>query len=125
MGANPAPGFKSHPNHTITLSDGTARVRLIHKGTVIADTQNAIILKEGTYPERHYIPKADIAMDRLTATDRSTHCPFKGDARYWSVTVDGETVDNVAWAYDAPFDEMARLADHIAFDTDRLDSVED
>ncbi|MGF1455352.1 MAG: DUF427 domain-containing protein [Alphaproteobacteria bacterium] len=124
MGSNPAPGFKARPDHRITLGDGTARVRLTHRGAVIADTKNAIILNEASYPPRYYIPQADVAMDRMAGTDRKTHCPFKGDARYWSLTVDGETLDNVAWAYDQPFDEMAALAGHIAFDTDRVDLID-
>lgn len=124
MADNPAPGFKTHPNHRITLDNGRTQLRLSHKGTVIAQTDAAIALQENRYPVRYYIPQTDINMTLLTPTDRATHCPFKGDARYWTLSVDGDSVENIAWAYDAPFDEMVRLEGRIAFDTDRLDTVE-
>ncbi len=120
-GTNPAPGFLKHPRHSITLSEPDTPVRLSHAGTVIAESATAILLLEGRCPPRHYIPIADIRMDLLTPSDLVTHCPFKGDARYWSLTVDGQTLENVAWSYDAPFDEMLALQGHIAFDTAQLD----
>ncbi len=124
MGTNPAPGFQKYPNHKIELGDGSAFVRISHGGQVIAESRNAILLHEGSYPPRHYIPEADIKMAALSPTAHVTHCPFKGDAAYWTLTLGDTVLENVAWAYPDPFDEMMRLKGHIAFDTDRLDQIE-
>lgn len=113
--SGPAPGFVSHPNHRVELSAPDQSVEVTLSGAVIARTSGAIRLDESRYPARYYIPQADIDMTALTPVDHATHCPFKGDARYWTVSAGGETVENGAWAYDDPFDECAPLKGYIAF----------
>jgi uncharacterized protein (DUF427 family) len=114
---NPAPGFKSHPEHTITVEPFGKHVTVKSNGTVIASSDNALLLKEHVYPGVIYVPFADIDFDKLAATDTSTHCPFKGDASYWSVK-DG--AKDAMWAYRHPFDEMTAIADHGAFYPNRV-----
>lgn len=114
--ANPAPGFQRHPDHTITLSPPDRRVRVRLGDAVIADSTAAIALEEHRYPPRLYLPAADVRFERLAPNDRTTHCPFKGDARYWSVDAPGGTVQTAVWAYDAPFDEMAAIEGRLCFD---------
>jgi uncharacterized protein (DUF427 family) len=113
--ANPSPGFQRNPDKVITVEPyvGTVSVRV--GDTVIASSTNAKVLTEPPYPAAFYIPFADIDFDRLSRTDHSSHCPYKGDASYWSVPAASETGVNAMWAYERPFDEMAEIRNHGAF----------
>jgi uncharacterized protein (DUF427 family) len=114
---NPAPGFESHPEHTITIEPFGKHVTVKSGDTVVASSDNALLLKEHTYPGVIYVPFANIDFGKLAATDTSTHCPFKGDASYWSVK-DG--AKDAMWAYQHPFDEMTEIRDHGAFYPNRV-----
>ena len=114
---NPSPGFRDHPEHTITVEPLGKHVTVRSNGTTIASSDDALLLKEHTYPGVVYIPFADIDFGKLSATETSTHCPFKGDASYWSVK-DGAT--DAMWAYQHPYDEMAEIKDHGAFYPNRV-----
>lgn len=112
---NPAPGFRDHPEHRILLDTGPDPVTVTADGAIVAATTMAVVLREDGYPVRAYVPKGDVAAT-LTPTGKTTHCPFKGDTTYYDVAVDGRTFDNAAWSYDRPYDEMAAIAGHVAFD---------
>ncbi|MBZ9852915.1 DUF427 domain-containing protein [Mesorhizobium sp. CA13] len=113
--ANPAPGFRRNPDKVITVEpyEGTVTVRA--GDTVIASSTNAKVLTEAPYPAAFYIPFADIDFSKLGGTQSSTHCPYKGDASYWSVLPAGEAGKDAMWAYEQPFDEMAEIRNHGAF----------
>lgn len=117
---NSAPGFKRVPRSHIVTRPAGKRVRVTFNGEVIADTRNALELKEGSYPAVHYIPRKDVRVDRLALTSHSTHCPFKGDASYFSI-VGGP--DNAAWSYERPYDEMLDIKDLVAFYPSKVDSI--
>jgi uncharacterized protein (DUF427 family) len=124
---NPAPGYKKYPGHRITTKPATMRVRVTYKGEVIADTRDAIQLEEAmgagkstVSPVVYYIPRKDVKMDRLTRTTHSTHCPFKGDASYFSLNNGPE---NAVWSYEQPYDEMSIIKDRLAFYPDKVDSI--
>jgi uncharacterized protein (DUF427 family) len=121
MSSNSAPGFKTHPSHRIETKPTQQRVRVIFHGEAIADTRNAVELKEASYPVVYYIPRKDVKMDRLARTSHSTHCPFKGDASYFSLK-DGP--ENAVWSYEQPFDEMAAIKDYVAFYPSKVDAIE-
>jgi uncharacterized protein (DUF427 family) len=121
MGSNSAPGFKTHPRSHIVTNAAKQRVRVIFRGEAIADTRDAVELKEGSYPAVYYIPRQDVKMDRLERTSHSTHCPFKGDAAYFSLK---NGPDNAVWSYEKPFDEMTVIKDHLAFYPNKVDSIE-
>jgi uncharacterized protein (DUF427 family) len=107
---------------TIRKADGNWSVRA--GGAVIGESSNALELVEGGYPPVIYFPREDIAMAFLDATDKSTHCPHKGDASYFSVVTKSTTLENVAWSYETPKDDVARIKDHLAFYTDGDVTVE-
>lgn len=113
--ANPSPGFARSPDYGIELAPAGRRMRVRLGSTAIADSSNVLVMREGDYPPVHYFPRADVTMDALTATDRGTHCPFKGDASYWTIAAGDRTGENAAWSYESPYDEMARIKDYIAF----------
>lgn len=116
-----APGFEKHPEHRIETAIVDNHVRVTFNGAEIADTRAALKMNEGSYPPVFYVPRKDVDMSHLQATDHESYCPFKGQARYWSVNVGDATAANAVWGYDDPYDELATLRDYVAFYTDRVD----
>ncbi|KUL33320.1 DUF427 domain-containing protein [Actinoplanes awajinensis] len=112
------------PDHPITITPTGKRVVVTVAGKVVADTQDALSLQESTYPAMQYVPLADVDRSLLTRTETRTYCPYKGDAGYYSVTVDGHTVVDAIWEYVAPYDAVAQIKDHVAFYPDRVDSIQ-
>ncbi|TAK81263.1 MAG: DUF427 domain-containing protein [Betaproteobacteria bacterium] len=120
MNANPAPGYKKHPEHRITTKPAGARVQVKFKGEVIADSQNALMMQEGSYPPVFYFPRRDVKMERLRRSSHQTYCPFKGHASYFSLA-DGP--ENAVWSYEQPYDEMTAIRELLAFYPDKVDSI--
>ena len=108
------------PDHPITIAANPKRVRVSVGGTVIADTTHALILKEARYPAVQYVPRADANMALLERTERVTHCPYKGDANYFSIKANGTTLENTIWTYEEPYPAMAEIAGHLAFYPDKV-----
>ncbi|MBT5416265.1 MAG: DUF427 domain-containing protein [Rhodospirillaceae bacterium] len=119
--SGPAPGFQREPNYSIELRPATVRVRGMVAGSPVVDSGDALVLFEAGLSPVWYFPQADIRMDLLTRTGSATHCPFKGDASYWTLSTPAGPRADAAWAYEAPFDEMAALAGRLAFYWDALD----
>ena len=118
MSANPSPGFRKHPDYRIAVAPAGKRVTVDFAGTTIADTRDALAMKEGDYPVVYYVPRKDVKMDRLERSAHSTHCPFKGDASYFSLK-DGPR--DAVWSYERPFDEMAAIREYLAFYPDKVE----
>ena len=97
----------------ITKAAGTWSVRA--GGAVLAESTNALELSEGDYPFVIYFPREDIAMAFLDRTEKTPHCPHKGDATYFSVVTKSQTLENVVWSYETPKDDVDRIKDHLAF----------
>ncbi|THH39045.1 DUF427 domain-containing protein [Aliishimia ponticola] len=106
----------------ITKADGRWSVRA--GGAVLGESDNALELVEGDYPPVIYFPRQDIAMAFLDATDKTTHCPHKGDASYFSVVTKSATLENAVWSYENPKEGVARIKDHLAFYTGNGVTVE-
>lgn len=113
------------PDHPITITPNPKRLRVIFAGQVVAETSRALTLQEASYPPVHYIPRADADAALLRRTERSTHCPYKGDASYYSIEAGGRRAENAIWSYEAPFPAMAEIAGHLAFYPDRVDRIEE
>jgi uncharacterized protein (DUF427 family) len=109
------------PDHPITLAPAAGRWRARFAGHVIADSADALILQEASYPPVVYFPRADVSMDYMSRTDAKTHCPYKGDAAYYTLLMDGQFAENVVWTYEQPFPAMTEIADRLAFYTDRVE----
>ena len=108
------------PDHPITITPTSRRIRVSAAGVVIAETTRALTLKEASYPAVQYIQRDDANLSALARTDRVTHCPYKGDATYFSVVADGRTIENSVWTYETPFPAMAEIAGHLAFYPDKV-----
>lgn len=113
------------PDHPITITPSQRRVRVTFGGQVIAESARALSLKEASYPAVLYIPRNDAEMSLFAKTDHSTHCPYKGDASYYSLKVDGRTAENAVWSYEAPFPAMAEIKGYLAFYPNRVDKIEE
>ena len=94
-------------------------------GHVIADTQDALTLREATYPPVQYVPRKDVEMTLLERTGHATYCPYKGDASYFSIPSGGARSANAVWTYEAPYAAVALIKDHLAFYPDWVDAIEE
>jgi uncharacterized protein (DUF427 family) len=109
------------PEHPITIEPQTARVTVSVAGRTIADSRNALTLREASYAAVHYIPRTDVDMSVLQRTNHQTYCPYKGDCSYYSIPLGGERSVNGAWTYEAPYAAVAAIKDHMAFYPERVD----
>ncbi len=113
------------PDHPITITRNGNRVRVTFAGQVIADSSRALTLHEVGYRPVHYIARAYADMSLLTPTSHATHCPYKGDASYFTISANGRTADNAVWSYEHPFPAMAEIAGYLAFYPKRVDNIEE
>jgi uncharacterized protein (DUF427 family) len=111
------------PDHPITIEHSSDRVMVKVAGRVVAETRDALTLREASYPPVHYIPRKDVDMALLQRTDHSTYCPYKGDCAYFSIPLGGARSANAVWTYEAPYEAVASIKDHLAFYPDRVDEI--
>lgn len=111
------------PDHPIAIVPNGARVVVTVGGKVVADTRAALMLREGSYPAVHYIPRRDVDMTLLERTAHATYCPYKGECRYFSIPAGGERSVNAVWTYEAPYEAVAAIRDHVAFYPNRVDAI--
>jgi uncharacterized protein (DUF427 family) len=112
------------PDHPIDITDVSAKVRVIFNGKTVAESTRALAMQETDYPVVHYIPRDDVDMSLLTPTDHGSHCPYKGDASYFTIEADGESADNAVWYYDDPYPAVSEIKDYVAFYKTRVDSID-
>jgi uncharacterized protein (DUF427 family) len=112
------------PDHPISIAPNPARIVVWVAGRVVADTRTALTLREAAYAAVQYIPRHDIDMTLLQRTQHATYCPYKGDCTYFSIPIGGDRSINAAWTYEAPYDAVAAIKDHIAFYPNRVNAIE-
>lgn len=113
------------PDHPITIMHNSNRVIVTFAGQVIADTREALTLKEASYPPVLYVPRSDVNTQLLQRTEHATYCPYKGDCSYFTIAADGRQAVNAAWSYESPHAAVASIAQHVAFYPDRVDAIEE
>ena len=113
------------PDHPITIERNDNRVVVTVAGRVVADTRDALTLREASYAPVHYIPRQDVDMTLLERTDHATYCPYKGDCAYFSVPAGGARSANAVWTYEATYDAVASIKDRLAFYPERVDAIEE
>jgi uncharacterized protein (DUF427 family) len=92
---------------------------------VLADSRDALILREAGYPPVQYIPRKDVDMTLLRRSAHATYCPYKGDCAYYSIPAGGDRAVNAVWSYEAPYDAVAAIKDYVAFYPNRVDAIEE
>lgn len=117
------PVLEPSSEHPITVTPTGHRVVVRIAGEVIADTTAALTLQESDYPAVQYIPMSDVSADRLQRSDTATYCPFKGDAGYYHVRANGDTVTDAVWTYEQPYPAVSAIAGHVAFYPNKADVV--
>ena len=111
------------PDHPISIQRNPARIVVSVTGRVVADTRNALTLREAAYPPAQYIPGEDVDFSQLKRTDHGTYCSYKGDCSYYSVPAGGKKSVNAVWSYEDPFPSVAQIKGHVAFYPDRVDEI--
>jgi len=111
--------------HTVTITPSDTHVEVRLAGRVLATSDRALRLDETGLPARFYLPKDDVHMELLRPTTFHTTCPFKGEASYWSVDVDGTSYDGVAWGYETPIPAVAEIGGYVSFYPDRAEVTVD
>jgi len=112
------------PDHPITVRNSDQRVVVRVAGRAIADSREALVLREASYPAVFYIPRKDVDMTLLQPTDHHTYCPYKGDCSYFSIPSGGERATNSVWTYETPYQAVAQIKGHLAFYPNRVDAIE-
>ena len=113
------------PEHQITIAKNPLRVVVSVDGHVIADTRDALTLREAHFGTVHYIPRKDVRMSLLERTSHATYCTYQGEAAYYSIPAGGERSVNAVWTYEAPYEPVAQIKDHVAFYADRVGPIEE
>ncbi len=112
------------PDHPITIEKNPKHVVIKYQGEVIADTRNALRLMEASYAGVLYIPRTDVKMERLTHSDRTSYCPYKGDCSYYNLPAGDGRAANAVWSYEKPYESVAAIREHLAFYPDRVEISE-
>jgi uncharacterized protein (DUF427 family) len=112
-------------DHPITIEANPSRVLVLIGGRIIADSREALTLRETKYQAVQYIPRKDVDMSLLQRTDHATYCPYKGDCAYYSIPLGGERSANAVWTYEAPYAAVAAIKGHLAFYPDRVDEIKE
>jgi uncharacterized protein (DUF427 family) len=113
------------PEHPITIARNPNRVVISVAGRVIADTRDALTLREANYGPVHYVPRKDVDLALLERTRHATYCPYKGDCGYFSIPLGGQRSVNAVWTYETPYAAVAAIKEHLAFYPDRVDAIEE
>jgi uncharacterized protein (DUF427 family) len=111
-------------SHPITIERSPERIVVTVGGRTIADTQAALTLREADYPPVHYIPLADVERSLLEPTDHSSYCPYKGDANYYTILMNGRFAENAVWTYEHPYPAMESIRDRLAFYPNQVEIYE-
>ena len=111
--------------HPISIEPSRSRVVVTVAGKLIADSRNALRLREATYPPVLYVPRKDVDMTQLVRTSHITYCPYKGECSYYSIPAGGERSVNAVWSYEDAFDAVADIDGHLAFYPNRVDAIEE
>ena len=108
------------PDHPITIRPADNRWRAEFDGHVIADSADAVILQEANLGPVVYFPREDVALEYAAKTHKASHCPYKGDASYYTFRMHSMIAEDVAWSYEEPFPAVAQIAGRVAFYPDRV-----
>jgi uncharacterized protein (DUF427 family) len=103
------------PDHPITVTATQGRMQARYGEHVIADSATALTLQESTYPAAIYFPREDVSMEFFSRTDKTSYCPYKGEANYYTILMDGRFADNAVWTYENPYPAMESIRGRLAF----------
>ena len=111
------------PYHRVDVLQSPRPVKVVLGGITVAESQRSVFLFETNFPARYYLPKADVRLDLLRPSDTITRCPYKGEARYYSVAVGDQLFKDVIWYYRYPTTACSSIANNLAFYTEKTDAT--
>jgi uncharacterized protein (DUF427 family) len=106
--------------HTITITPSNTHVEILVNAQLVAASDRPMLLEETGLPTRYYLPPDDVRTDLLRPTTFQTTCPFKGEASYWSLELDGERFDGIVWSYPTPLPGAEAIAGLMCFYSERV-----
>jgi adenylate cyclase len=112
-------------DYAIRFEPSPRRVRVEFNGAWIADSRRALILRETRQPPAYYFPREDVRTGLLEKTEQRTHCPFRGNATYWTIRAGGAVAENAAWSYEEPYEEGRPIKGYVSFYPDRVSAIYD
>jgi uncharacterized protein (DUF427 family) len=110
------------PDHPITITTARAHITVTVGGQRVAETREALTLKEAAYPPVHYIPRKDVDLTKLQPSHHRTYCPYKGECAYYSIPAGGQRSVNAVWSYETPYPAVSSIQEYLAFYPDRVDT---
>ncbi len=110
-----SPPARAHEGYRLSLEADPRRIRAEFEGETIADSSRVLVMHETRLAPVFYFPREDVRMDLLVESDRLTHCPFKGNASYWTIRAGGKSAQDAAWSYETPYDESSGVKGYVAF----------
>ena len=113
--------YAEHPDYRVDLNENPEHVRVLCRGTLVADSRRTLLVCETNHDPVVYFPVEDVRFELLEKTRNETFCPFKGEASYWTLSVGDRESENAVWSYEDPFPEVAGLTGYLAFYADRVD----
>lgn len=118
-----SPGHKDMPDHKVEETHQNKKMQVIVNDTVIAESSDVIKVAEDGHQDRYYFPRSDVKMEHLIPSDKTSECPFKGTAHYFSLKTEDTKIDDAVWTYEDPFDEHKELSNRLAFDEDKISDI--
>jgi uncharacterized protein (DUF427 family) len=115
----PVHGHPRDPFHRVDVRRTSRPVRIEIDGEIVAETTAARLLYETSLPTRFYIPREDVR--GLRPGDRTSYCPYKGRASYWSLDAGGRARENACWSYEDPLPERSDITGLVCFWNEQVD----
>lgn len=112
----------AHDGYRVVIEPTDDRIRVVFNGETVADSTRTLLMHETRLPSVYYFPRADVRTEFLLRNDFHTHCPFKGNASYWSLKVGDRSAENAVWSYEDPYDEASGIGGYVAFDWSVMDA---
>lgn len=119
-----SPGHKKWPDHKVKEERSRLHIQVYFNGRKIADSKDVIKVIEDDHPDRYYIPREDVQMEALERSPKTSECPFKGTAHYYSIRAGEKKAEDAVWSYEIPYDEHAALKDRMSFYEDKVERLE-
>jgi len=111
----------SNPDHPISFAKEPGRVQVLFEGHSLAVSDDVLLLSEAGHEPVRYFPREDVQMAFLRKTDKVTHCPYKGQASYYTIMRDRQIIENAIWSYEDPLPEVSQIAGRLAFYPEHFD----
>ena len=110
------PPARAYEGYRLSIESEPRRIRAEFQGETLADSASVMVMHETRLAPVFYFPREDVSMDLLVKSESHTHCPFKGNASYWTIRANGKSAKDAAWSYETPYDESSSVKEYIAFD---------